>query len=72
MLLINFYICIILSEASWPDNSRKMRGGDIECFRSYRLSYLGCPDFVGTIGLGYWLPRFLVILALGLERTLVC
>ena len=39
----------------------------------YRLSDLGCPDFVGTTGLGCCiLPCFLVMLVTGWERTLIC
>ena len=39
----------------------------------YRLSDLGCPDFVVTTGLGYCIPTcFLVMLAAGWERTLIC
>ena len=39
----------------------------------YRLSDSVCPDFVGTIGLGCCIPPcFLVMLAIGWERTLIC
>ena len=39
----------------------------------YRLSDLGCPNFVGTTGLGCCIPPcFLVMLATGWERTLIC
>ena len=39
----------------------------------YCLSDLGCPDFVGTTGLGCCIPPcFFVILATGWERTLIC
>ena len=39
----------------------------------YRLSDLECPDFVGTTGLGCCIPPcFLVMLATGWERTLIC
>ena len=51
MLLIIFHVFIILKEALLPCNSRKVRGGDIAHYEFYRLSDLGCPDFVGTIGL---------------------
>ena len=33
-----------------PCYSRNVRGGNIERF-GYRLSYLGCPDFVGLLAL---------------------
>ena len=37
------------------------------------MSDSGCPDFVGPIGFGCWiLPCFLVMLATGWERTLIC
>ena len=40
----------------------------------YRLSYLGCPDFMGTVGFGCCIspPSFLVMLAMGWGRTLSC
>ena len=39
----------------------------------YRLSYLGCPDVVGTTDFGFCIPPcFLGIFASGLERTLIC
>ena len=39
----------------------------------YRLSDSVCPDFVGTTGLGCCIPPcFLVMLAIGWERTLIC
>ena len=39
----------------------------------YRLSDLGCPDFLNTTGLGCCIPPcFLVMLATDLERTLIC
>ena len=39
----------------------------------YRLSDLECPDFVGTTGLGCCIPPcFLVMFAIGWERTFIC
>ena len=39
----------------------------------HRLSYLGWPDLVGTTGIGCCVPPcFLVVLASGLGRTLIC
>ena len=58
-----------------PCNSRRMRGGDMifRFFYFYRLSDLGCPDFVGTAGFGCCIPPcYSVMIAKGWERILIC
>ena len=56
-----------------PCNSQKVRVVILGVLDFYRLSYLGYLEFMGATGLGCCItPCFLVILASGLERTLIC
>ena len=50
-----------------------MRGGDISHFGFLPPVRFSVPDFVGTTGLGCCIPPcFLVMLAIGWGRTLIC
>ena len=72
--VVDYFLCLYNFKRSLI--VRQSPKSEVVIFRNldfYRLSDLGCPDFVGTIDLGCCIPPcFLVMLARGWERTLIC